>query len=922
LIIVPTSLAGQWNSELRERFQVPSKIITSKDKKGLKFDELPRLFAEDGVYIMGREFASRLQKERVLGRKQWDLIVVDEAHEMFANIYHRFGSRDGLYNEESKTSTTAANLFRLFKRTPLLLLTATPMQNNILEIWGLSAYILPQTNKSYLGQYNHFRELFVKGGAVLEDKIQELRDRMANFLTRNLRANVQAFMKYKFTERHCETVNFNMGEKEKSLYDDISSYLERDNIYAYSSNGMINLQNEHAAGLRSLLKLSYRRSLGSSFSALKDSLTGIVSRLEHMKVGEVAELGSEIQNSAASDDPENDEEDLLTTGVDFEGTLIAEPALTPRDIENIEKEILEVEGYIRRAGQIRETGKDKVLLIWLKRIFSEPGRFYQKAVIFTTYVATQRHLKEFLEENGFKDDIVLFSGGGRRTPDEKEMADHAVGVWEEEIGATLLPAEKPGGNILERTALVHFFKTRKKIFISTEAGAKGLNLQFCNAIINYDLPWNPQRIEQRIGRCHRYGQEKDVWVINCINADNETESRIYELLLNKFSLFKSVLGAGDDILGTLSKAIQFEKKINDMMNKFKTREERLIWLEKFEEEIDEETRKLKDEKLTRARKLLDELDPNVTLRLKQIESHLSGSFSRYDSDMLELLKNYAQVKNLSFNTVRKDKEQIYFQLDNKNYYIGKRDEDNIRKFQHVSLKNPLLEEIIEEIRTQGEGLQAGVYLDYSCCENPSKVLEPFVGCYGRRDFYNTCFSGVEEEEHLFDVISVKPNGGNGGLKFLNDEEIKALETLKIVHDDDIQPVINDNEVEEMYNERLKEKSMIIQKVQQPRLDKKLRNLEVELRDMEEYLKNKEAETKAKMQEVDHKIVNTFDRGEGKKLIKQKENFQKELKNIRKELLNFQTDFQEMYDREQIKLIEKRFIETSPRRVFTLHFLIK
>jgi len=926
LILVPTSLAGQWNNELRERFQIPSRIITSKDKRGLEKDQVTGLFSEDGVYILGREFASRLQRERVLGQKHWDLIVVDEAHEIFANIYRRFNFRDGQYNEESKTSTTAANLFRLFKRTPVLLLTATPLQNNILEIWGLSSYILPESNKSYLGQYNHFRQLFIENGQLIDDKIPELKERLSNFLIRNLRINAQTFMKYKFTHRHCETVNFNMDEKEKSLYDAISSYLERDDIYAYSPNGVVDLQNEHAAGIRNLLKMSYRRALGSSFSALKESLAGIVNRLEKLKAGETVD----IQSAATTDDAENDEEDRIITGIDIDidddGTTnksVQTPltALMDNVTESINQEILEVEGLIERAESIRETGKDEVLINWLKKIFSEPDRFYQKVVIFTTYVATQNHLQKILEEKGFEDDIVLFSGGSRRSPRGKEAVNRAVDIWEEEVGATLPPLEKPSGNILERTALVHYFKTRKKIFISTEAGAKGLNLQFCNSVINYDLPWNPQRIEQRSGRCHRYGQEKDVWVINCINADNETEKRIYELLLNKFDLFKSVLGAGDDVLGTLSKAIQFEKKINDMMNQFKTREERLIWLERFEEEIDEQTRKLRDQKLTRTRQLLDELDSNVTMRLKNIESKLPESFSRYDKDMLELLENYAHLKTLPFEKIKEDNEQIFFQIGDKKYYIGKRDEDKIRNYQHISLKHPLLKEIVEETRAHEDGVQAGVYLDYSQCAHASKILEPYVNRYGRWDFYNIHFSGIEEEEHLFDVVSISDTDGNG-VKFLNDEEIKALKPLNIIPDTAVKSFISDNETMHFLKEKFKEKSMVIQKSQQPRLDKKLHNMEVELRDMEEYLKNKEKEIQENMEEVDRKIVNTFDRETGQKLIKQKESFQKELKHIRKELLNFQNDFQEIYDKEQIKLIEKRFIETSPRRVFTLHFQVR
>jgi SNF2 family DNA or RNA helicase len=940
LIIVPTSLAGQWNNELRSRFQIPSRIITSKDKIALakssksKSVDTAQLFQEDGVYIVGREFASRLQKERALGKKQWDLIVVDEAHEIFSNIYQRFNTKTGIYNEDSTRCTTAGNLFRLFKRTPLLLLTATPLQNNILEIWGLSSYILPEGNKSYLGQFNHFKKLFIQNGEPAEEKIPELKDRLSNFLIRNLRVNAQTYMKYKFTDRHCETVNFNMEQQEKALYDSITDYLERDDIYAYSLNGMIDLSNDRMGGIRNLLKMSYRRALGSSFSALKESLKGIVVRLNKMKAGGMA-IPSDIELTIATDDTENDEEDRLNTGFagaieDITGSdtdngdIVIESKLAPGDIEKIEYEIKEVKSYIERAEKLTRTGKDQVLINWLKTIFSNPQRFFQKTVIFTTYVATQRHLKRVLEEEGFRDEVILFSGG-KRTDDEKETLAQALTLWEDEIGSTLPPMEKPSGNILERTALVHYFKTRKKIFISTEAGAKGLNLQFCNTLINYDLPWNPQRIEQRIGRCHRYGQEKDVWVINCINADNETEKRIYELLLNKFSLFKSVLGAGDDILGTLSKAIQFETKINDMMNQFKTNEERLIWLERFEEEIDDETRKLRDHKISRTRQLLDELDPNVIMRLNNIKEKLPESFSQYDKDMLELLRNYAILKELSFDTeeIEDDKNEqenrhVFFHLDNRPYYIGKRDEDAIRNRQHISLKHPLLQQVIEEIDIKGERMEAGVILDYSGSANASRILQPFTGKQGRWDFYNVRFSGIEEEEHLFDSIAIETPEG---LSFLNDEEVKAIRTLPVRRDDTITAAVAESQMESHRENQVNDKFLVIQKTQQPRLDKKLRNLEAELRDMQEYLENKQGDAKTRMDELDQKIRSTFDRSEGQKLLKQKETLQKELKDIRKELLTFQLDFQETFDQEERKLMDRRFIKTAPRPVYTLHFKI-
>jgi hypothetical protein len=112
--------------------------------------------------------------------------------------------------------------------------------------------------------------------------------------------------------------------------------------------------------------------------------------------------------------------------------------------------------------------------------------------------------------------------------------------------------------------LVEHFKERGTVMIATEAGAEGINLQFCSLVINYDLPWNPQRIEQRIGRCHRYGQKFDVVVVNFVDRSNEADARVYELLAQKFQLFEGVFGASDEVLGAIGSGVDFERRIADI----------------------------------------------------------------------------------------------------------------------------------------------------------------------------------------------------------------------------------------------------------------------------------------------------------------------------------------------------------------------
>src|ERR1700680_2036733 len=149
--------------------------------------------------------------------------------------------------------------------------------------------------------------------------------------------------------------------------------------------------------------------------------------------------------------------------------------------------------------------------------------------------------------------------------------------------------------------------------IATEAAAEGVNLQFCSLVVNYDLPWNPQRIEQRIGRCHRYGQKHDVVVINFLNERNAADSRVLELLAEKFSLFNGVFGASDEVLGTIESGVDFEKRILTIYQECRSPEEIETAFRKLQEEMDEHIRTRMDD--TR-RKLFESFDEDVHQRLR------------------------------------------------------------------------------------------------------------------------------------------------------------------------------------------------------------------------------------------------------------------------------------------------------------------
>src|SRR5260370_37885315 len=225
----------------------------------------------------------------------------------------------------------------------------------------------------------------------------------------------------------------------------------------------------------------------------------------------------------------------------------------------------------------------------------------RKALIFTESRRTQQYLKTFLEANGYAGQIVLFSGSN-------SDAESQV-IYQRWLQANQATGRATGSKAIDiRTALIEHFRDQATLMIATEGCAEGINLQFCSVVINYDLPWNPQRIEQRIGRCHRYGQKHDVVVINFLNERNEADRRVLELLTEKFSLFNGVFGASDEVLGTIESGVDFEKRILAIYQECRTPEEIDAAFRELQQEMDERIRTRMDD--TR-RLLFEHFDEDV-----------------------------------------------------------------------------------------------------------------------------------------------------------------------------------------------------------------------------------------------------------------------------------------------------------------------
>lgn len=528
IIIAPASLRKQWAQELLEKFAVPTTVLDAvalrKQSSGTALETLQRLVGKS-VLILSYQFAARLETE--LRAIPWDVAVIDEAHK--------------LRNAHKTTNRIGQALRRALEGRKKILLTATPLQNSLMELYGLSTLI----DEHLFGDEKAFRKNYLNN----PDGHEELRARLSGFAKRTLRKDVLEYIKY--TERKAITQPFNPTDAEHAVYERISAFLLREESFALPK------KQRHLTGL------ILRKLLASSTPAILGTLLTIKRRLEKMLEDDAAVNESLIEQLVEEDDLETDylEEDALDSEQDTE-LENTQPAHAPDANQRkrlINEEILELDHIIALAQDLTNDTKAQALLTALELGFNNMATLGapKKAIIFTESKRTQEYLYQFLSSAGFKDKLVLFSGTNNY-PDSTQIYQQ----WLIDYKGTDRVTGSP--QVDRRTALIDHFRKQSggaDIMIATEAAAEGVNLQFCALLINYDLPWNPQRVEQRIGRCHRYGQRFDVVVINFLNTRNQADQRVLELLSEKFSLFSGIFGASDEVLGSVESGIDFEKRI-------------------------------------------------------------------------------------------------------------------------------------------------------------------------------------------------------------------------------------------------------------------------------------------------------------------------------------------------------------------------
>jgi SNF2-related domain/Helicase conserved C-terminal domain len=687
LVIVPANLRKQWSQELADKFYLPSVILEAKNfNDAVKAGNL-NPFDQEAVVICSYQFVR--SKEPYVRQTAWDLVAIDEAHRL-RNVY-------------KKTSKIANAIKDAVDPYPKVLLTATPLQNSLLELYGLVSIIDDFT----FGDLKSYRAQFTR--VDKDESFAALRQRLQTICKRTLRRQVLEYISY--TNRHALVQEFYPSDAEQEVYDLVSGYLQRPTLYALP------------ARQRHLMTLILRKLLASSSRAIAGTLDGLVHKLEDAEVEATA-----VDTPPASLPEDWEELDDLSDEWDEddeEAPTAMRPTYTAEQLVEMRGEIEDLKRFLHLASSIQQDSKGEVLLTALRRGFAAAkeaqerqgaATLQQKAIIFTESRRTQQYLFELLEQTEFAGTVMLFNGSNNH-PTSKAIYEAWLGMH----AGTDRISESPSANM--RAALVEHFRDDASILIATEAAAEGINLQFCNLVVNYDLPWNPQRVEQRIGRCHRYGQKFDVVVVNFLNKKNAADQRVYELLDQKFKLFDGVFGASDEVLGTIGSGIDFEKRIAGIYQQCRTPQQILFEFDQLQGELEEQiTVGQRDAR----EKLLDNFDHEVVekVRLESIDV-----LSRFNEKLWQLtlhaLAHYADFEqgahSFSLHTNPFAGETIHPGP----YRMGKAvDDANTYRVGH-----PLAQRILQraaELDTQ----TAQITFDLSGGRRNISILEPLVGKQG------------------------------------------------------------------------------------------------------------------------------------------------------------------------------------------------
>lgn len=730
LIITPASLRKQWQDELYNKFGLNSEIHDSSSflKKVNNGESVPLTY--EGIFIVSYQFA--YARSGLIEKQPWNAVFIDEAHRM-RRVYR---GRDA--------SKMAYEIRKIIADKPKVLLTATPLQNNLMELYGIASFIDDKLLGTPYSFKSRFADPLSEVNSTNKGKLKELRflikgeesddpTSVSGILARTLRKEVHEYVR--FTKRKSMTFDFTPTDEEFKLYEKVSSYLQRVEVAAIKTTQ------------RNLMILVYRKLLASSTFAIAGTLKKLYESLENELKLRAEENNSMVESTITSEEAADEgiEEELEDTELQEseQSSKVRKPRIDKERFSDydIKKEIEELRSYYKLAVSIKENSKGKALITALKSILdiAEKKGWPQKAIIFTESRRTQEYISGILKDNG----IIHTLFNGTNTSSE---AKKAYERWSKEF-----PEFASTGSYTAnmRQALVFDFEKNSQVLLTTEAGAEGLNLQFCNIVINYDLPWNPQRIEQRIGRCHRYGQRHEVVVANFLNMRNHADRRLLELLQTKLNLFDGLFGSSDEILGALESGIDFEKRILTIYQSCKTPEE-------IDNAFDTLQKSLKGkitDDILKLRSYLTEFDDSVKDLFIRKKTDTENALAELDNDLLRLC-----CLALGNDIKKTDIEGIYKLSGNgKEQLLAFRclKEDEIGKISRSHKDHPIIKEIINNSLALETNPIPTVTFNYSEGSRKISQIEPFLNKEGYIFLFKLNLKGIEKEEILAPLGFIK-----------------------------------------------------------------------------------------------------------------------------------------------------------------------
>lgn len=680
LIVTPSSLRQQWQQELLDKFYINSIIVDASYVRDYRKKMGKSPFHNDGVFICSYEYANHNKEAVSVG---WDLVVADEAHK----LRNYWNNKDGI-------ASSVAEIVKGARK--IILLTATPLQNKLEELFGLVSVIDPK----YFYSLDAFKERYIKNRAA--NNLDDLQERVAQIAKRTLRSEAQKYINY--TDRLPITIQFESKDEEKELYDKVNDYLQRDEIFAFSPSQ------------RHLGALILRKRLGSSTYAVTSTLENIANRME-------VELysGKRRDNRGGLFVDEDLYEDEVETIEGINTNELYDNTDSTRRL--IQGEITELREFASIAKSIKKNAKGEALQHALQKGFIKLAELGapRKAIIFTESTKTQEYIAGILKEQGYDGKVVLFNGSNNTPESTKIYQD-----WRNENeGSDIITGIDSSDR---RKAIVDKFKSDDtEIMIATEAASEGINLQFCSMIVNYDLPWNPQRVEQRIGRCHRYGQKFDVVVVNFSNQGNIAEQRILELLETKFQLFKNTFGASNDVLGSIENGFDFEKQIAKILDTCRTDREVNAAFEILKNDHQDEI--TAEQKKTRV-KVFDNLDPDVQDRLKTYNEQSEYELNKFERLLIELTKYQLG------NTADFESNNRIFHLHGNvgdaplgTYYFKTKEVQTVQRARQYRFAGPLAENILSKAKSANTPL-SHITFSIEASDRASSTAKSFIGAHG------------------------------------------------------------------------------------------------------------------------------------------------------------------------------------------------